>query len=745
VCTFINTPLGSATIIKETIGGNDTFLFEGDAPIGNFPLTTVGGTASTGNLFDYILAAGSYDVVETPIPAGWQLTAVDCVDGGLPGSSGSVPTATATLDVELAETVTCTFENTADGTLIIRKEVLPEDGVTFFDFTGDAAGSIRDYSLTGDELSVSGQPGIYASAETVPAGWELTDISCTGMTESTVDIGVGTAAFEPGDTNVSVDLAAGETVICTFENTAQGSITIEKLSVGGTGVFTFNTDFDGSFPLDTAGQNPASTTFSSLMPGSYTISEVVPMGWTLGDIQCSGNEASTVTIGAAGGFDPGDVGVTIDLVDGESVNCQFVNSAWGNIVVEKQTDPDGSAEDFGFTTSYGSPFSLTDGQTNNSGPLEPTVFAGTYSVAEDAEAGWDLTSATCDDGSDPSAIDLGAGETVTCTFTNTIQRGEIIVQKVTDPDTSQMDFEFITNYDAPFFLGHLETNNSGPLLPTSEMDGPYEVTETLPPGWNLDSATCDNGDLPSAITLDPGETVTCTFTNSILRGNIVVDKVTDPAGSAQPFDFTLTGTDVALAFALTDAAMPYDSGDLLPTSENGPYNVSETLPAGWNGTSASCDDGSDPAAVDLGPGETVTCTFTNTIQRGNIVVDKVTIPAGSPQSFDFTLAGTGVGQAFALTDTAMPYDSGSLLPTSENGTYNVSETLPPNWYTASATCDDGSEPANIDLAPGETVTCTFTNAQLELVPVPVNNPLALLLMVLGLLATGWYFRPRAVR
>jgi hypothetical protein len=33
--------------------------------------------------------------------------------------------------------------------------------------------------------------------------------------------------------------------------------------------------------------------------------------------------------------------------------------------------------------------------------------------------GWKLTGVTCSDGSQPDAIDLSAGETVTCTFNNT--------------------------------------------------------------------------------------------------------------------------------------------------------------------------------------------------------------------------------------------------------------------------------------------------------------------------------------
>ena len=63
---------------------------------------------------------------------------------------------------------------------------------------------------------------------------------------------------------------------------------------------------------------------------------------------------------------------------------------------------------------------------------------------------------------------------------------------------------------------------------------------------------------------------------------------------------------------MADASAPYNSGDLLPTSENGTYNVAETLPSGWTG-SGSCSDGSPVGAVDLSPGETVTCTFNNTL------------------------------------------------------------------------------------------------------------------------------------
>ena len=106
------------------------------------------------------------------------------------------------------------------------------------------------------------------------------------------------------------------------------------------------------------------------------------------------------------------------------MSCYFENTQRGKIIVEKQTDPDGSDQSFEFTASYQTNFFLKDDEQNDSGWLQP----GTYSVGEIEPMGWDLTSATCDDGSDPSAIDLQPGETVLCTFHN-LGRGDLKITK----------------------------------------------------------------------------------------------------------------------------------------------------------------------------------------------------------------------------------------------------------------------------------------------------------------------------
>ena len=99
---------------------------------------------------------------------------------------------------------------------------------------------------------------------------------------------------------------------------------------------------------------------------------------------------------------------------------------------EARPIPDGSSQSFHFDASYdANGFNLTDGQSHSSGNLEP----GTYSVSEDLPEDWTQLSAACDDGSDPSAIHLGANETVTCLFRNRFLPAEVHITKTPDGQT----------------------------------------------------------------------------------------------------------------------------------------------------------------------------------------------------------------------------------------------------------------------------------------------------------------------
>jgi hypothetical protein len=202
----------------------------------------------------------------------------------------------------------------------------------------------------------------------------------------------------------------------------------------------------------------------------------------------------------------------------------------------------------------------------------------------------------------------------------------------------------------------------------------------------------------AVVTTVPAEVTTTVPPPEGPRGTILADVVTDPAGGLQAFQFDPS---YGANFSSTDAATPHSSGPLVP----GSYSLAEVnIPPGWDLTAAGCSDGSPPDRIDLGAGETVTCTFTNQ-RRGTILVDVVTNPSGSAQAFEFS---PSYGADFTLTDAGAPNSSGSLVP----GIYRVDEVnIPSGWDLTGASCSDGSPPARINLAPGETITCTFTNTQ----------------------------------
>ena len=300
-----------------------------------------------------------------------------------------------------------------------------------------------------------------------------------------------------------------------------------------------------------------------------------------------------------------------DFIAPQKVN---INNC-GTIIAKKVTDPnpDTTNTSFSFTAGGGltpTSFSLKNGDSKTFSGVNP---GSGYTLAETVPSGWGLSSATCDDGSPVTNIDVGAAETVTCTFTDR-KAGSIIVKKVTNPspDPSDTSFSFTAGgglSPSSFGLKNGQQQTFSDVAPGSG----YNVTESVPLGWDLTSSTCDDGSSVTNIDVSAGETVTCTFTNKA-RGTIKVKKVTDPASdTTTSFSFTAGG-------GLSPSSFSLKNGDVQTFSSVVPgngYSVAEDAKSGWDLTSSSCDDGSPLTAIDVGPGETVTCTFNNR-QRGRV-------------------------------------------------------------------------------------------------------------------------------
>ena len=160
-----------------------------------------------------LVVPGTYTVTEAA-EAGWKLTDLDCDDG-----NPTVNVDTGVGDHQGRQQRTRHLHihvNTKLGKIIVEKQTDPDGASGSFIFTGDVAGSIGDGgTLELDNLL----PGTYTSTETDPAPpFDLGAITCDDS-NSDGDLATRTATF---------DLAAGETIKCTFLNVKRGSITIIK-------------------------------------------------------------------------------------------------------------------------------------------------------------------------------------------------------------------------------------------------------------------------------------------------------------------------------------------------------------------------------------------------------------------------------------------------------------------------------------------------------------------------------------
>lgn len=278
------------------------------------------------------------------------------------------------------------------------------------------------------------------------------------------------------------------------------------------------------------------------------------------------------------------------------------------------------------------------------------------------------------------ALDIGADEVGGGSAPTT---GRIVIVKETTPDRSSQSFNFTASYPpGSFALRDGESNTSADLNP-----GTYSVSVAAVNGWTS-SATCSDGSTINSIALAAGETVTCTFNSTqqaATTTRIVVVKQTIPAGDSQTFEFS---SNFAGSFQLGHNGQKVT--DLTP----GTYSVSEAALPGWTQASATCSDGSQPGAIALAEGETVTCTFVNqkegtgggggdlaamvylaTYAAGNVggvAFDRGDIVAydGLNETWSLYFDGSDVGITKPINDFTLASDGTLLMVV--NGTNNLS-------------------------------------------------------------------------
>ncbi len=537
------------------------------------------------------------------------------------------------------------------------------------------------------------------------------------------------------------------------------TIVVVKQTVPSNATATFNYTSSqlGNFSL--SNPFPSSKTFTGIAGGvEYDVNETALPGWTLTNLNCaitagtddgtgtwptnSTNSTAAITLGAT------DNGVTL--------TCTYTNTGTGHIIVNKHTNPAASPQSFAYTTSgtgY-TGFSLKDGQSNTDGGTPPTggLTPGSYSVTETAVAGWTLTNLTCaltTTGSGTSTfptsgstanITLGAGDTVTCDYTNSQPAGSITV---TPNGVNEV------NHSHQFTITATQVPNGATPATTANIT--YAFTPSNP---GTVSSTC-GASVPFS-----GNTATCTVTvnnpsaglftiNStavFTVGGVQITKTTDGVGSdsgpatkrwvdARIAVSPLTATNAVGQPHTITATVSQDDG--LPAGSPGdgttgfgpaPNGTVVNFTLLNNTAGATFVGGVNSCTVSNGLG---TCTVqinspnpggvdihaTTTFSVGGVSLTRATGDGLSGDSANahkdyvaggITVTPTGVNEVnhqhiFTITATQVP---GAATPaTTANITYAFT---PSNPGTVSSTC--GASVAFV----GNTATCTVT----------VNNPTA---------------------
>jgi len=356
----------------------------------------------------------------------------------------------------------------------------------------------------------------------------------------------------------------------------------------------------------------------------------------------------------------------------------------GKVIIRKETDPEENPNttDFNFTKAFSTDPSTTNTFTLKDDGIQTfsnVLFGSGYTVTENTPpAGWDFQNLNCNasTGVSPSingatvtfAID-NAADILDCTYTNRA-RGTIIVEKITDDGTGSFNFTSGSLTPSPFTLtttaagaGGKDSKMFGNLNP-----GTYDVTETVPAGWNLVSATCDDGSNPASIGLSGGETVTCTFHDAREKGAIQITKTRKHAAAGSGnhphagVTFTITGGELPAGgvTAVTDANGVACVDGLVLSSFAGDYTVTETVPSGYMGVGATTKTVTVSAEATCGDGNEATVGFSNMpLTDITVSVDSL-VDGGTASTIECTFGSTSTG----------PNGDGSITGSSlQPGTY----------------------------------------------------------------------------
>ena len=641
----------SLTIVKEVVGAVPAADWQFTGGLGNFSLAAAGESQTFSDL-----ATGPTTVTETAV-TGYS-AAVSCTNG----ASGS---SSVTVNLGSGANVTCTFVNTKiePASLTIVKQVVGAVPAADWQFTGD---------LGPFSLAAAGESQTFSDLATGP--YTVTE---TTVSNYTAEVSCTNGAV--GSSSVTVNLASGANVTCTFVNTKTepATLTITKQVVGAVPPADWQfTGALGAFSLAAAGE---SRTFSNLAAGPYKVTETAVNGYTA-SVSCSSGPSGTSS-------------VTVDLVAGDNVTCTFVNTeSTSTVPPQGHCSPPVAGNlilNPGFESNKANWQFYANSATTFTVVSKPAAGVDPYECSKNARV------ETTTQGTNVQLYQTGFLLKPNTTYSLRLagrssagQDAALYVQRHSSPYNSFGLNGAVLNLTAQWQVFQVEFKTTGFTTQTSDTRlriwlAPYDQNGS---SYEFDDIVLTEG---TAVPPEPPQPASLTIVKQVV-------------GTVPAADWQFTG-DLG-SFSLAAAGESRTFSNLTASS----YTVRETAVTGYT-TQVSCTSGavgSSSVTVNLASGANVTCTFVNTeAEPATLTITKQVVGAVPAADWQFT----GALGAFSLAAAGESRTFSNLAA----GPYKVTETAV-NGYTASVSCSSGpsgTSSVTVDLAAGDNVTCTFVNTE----------------------------------
>lgn len=606
------------------------------------------------------------DETDNQLEVKWDGTVVDTLSASGNGQTQWTPytypvtASTATTRLEFTDLITPNSYGTflddvsvtpKPGSITIIKDVVGEEPDSEWEFTGDLNFNLP--AIGGTNTSDNLTPGVYTITETTKPGY-TPSVNCSNCDNCTTT-----------DNSVTIDLGPGHDVTCTFTNTKQlCSISGYKYrcdvsdNCTDVGLEGWIINLDGPVSDNTTTDSNGYYKFENLPDGTYTVTEVLKPGW----------EACTRT------------SYPITLCKGQQVVASDNNTMvtqW-NVPGETASYPAEFAWEHPDWTATKSTFSCgADWIWESYRPVDPVngnvvEFQRTFYIPGNPTGG--TLYITCDNGYE---VYVNGGLAGSAQVYDTVSPPQ-------DWETSDLTKTYV--------------NTDG-----WQSVEPYDVSTLLQSGTNtlvikaaneymgaLDGQ--NDGDIesnPAGLIYELSYDSDVNFCNRELGSITIVKEV---IGDAPESDWEFTSDNIT-DFSIEAPGGSHTSDNLTP----GVYTITETAKTGY-APSVNCTDcdnyitDGDSVTIDLGPGDNVTCTFTNT-RLCEITGHKYRCDTSGNCTQTglggWTINLTGPVSGTTTTDNITGYYELTGL---FDGTYTISETLQDDWVN----CTPASYEITID-------------------------------------------------